>query len=198
MTQCTRVDGNGNCTATIRLRHQHRATYRSRRGDSGGAVYNPDSRQAFGVHHSGPPPGTSGPAFFTPIQNIIDRFRVRVVGTDAEATVLDAIPANRPSGRKIRENEDARFTIRLNYPTLRNVSVNFETADRTAIAGQDYVARSGTAVIPAGQTRVAVDIDVLDDAVRERDETFVLRLTGSSNAPLSSDTVAMAIIEAND
>ncbi len=85
------------------------------------------------------------------------------------------------------EDEDARFTIRLNYPTSKNVTVNFETADRTAVAGQDYVARSGSVVIPAGQRRVEVDVDVLEDAVREPDETFVLRLTGSSNAPLSSD-----------
>jgi hypothetical protein len=61
-----------------------------------------------------------------------------------------------------------------------------------------YAARSGSVVIPAGQRRVEVDVDVLEDAVRERDETFVLRLTGSSNAPLSSDTAAEATIEAND
>jgi len=104
----------------------------------------------------------------------------------------------RPSATKVREDEDARFTIRLNYPTSKDVRVNFETADRTAVAGQDYLARSGSVVIPAGQRRVEVDVDVLDDAVREPDETFVLRLTGSSNAPLSSDTAAAATIEAND
>ncbi len=142
--------------------------------------------------------GGSGVSDFTPIQNIIDRFKVRVVGTDAEVTVLDARPVARPSATKLREDEDARFTIRLNYPTSKNVTVNFETADRTAVAGQDYAARSGSVVIPAGQRRVEVDVDVLEDAVRERDETFVLRLTGSSNAPLSSDTAAEATIEAND
>ncbi len=70
------------------------------------------------------------------------------------------------------------------------------TSACSAASGQDYVARSGSVVIPAGQRRVEVDVDVLDDAVREPDETFVLRLTGSSNAPLSSDTAAEATIEA--
>lgn len=69
--------------------------------------------------------------------------------------------------------------------------------DTPALPNQSPLA-PGSAVIPGGQTQVDVGVDVLDGVVRERDETFVLRLTGSTNSPPSSDPVAMATIEAND
>ncbi len=75
------------------------------------------------------------------------------------------------------------------------MTVDFETGDRTAVAGHDYLARSASAVIPASRTRVDVDVGVLDDTVPEGAETFVLRLTAARNVPLSRDTVASPTIE---
>lgn len=54
------------------FRHQQRASYRSRPGDSGSAVFSRST--AFGVHHS------SG-GYYTPIENVLNRFNARVVGT---------------------------------------------------------------------------------------------------------------------
>ncbi len=72
------------------------------------------------------------------------------------------------------------------------MTVDFETGDRTAVAGHDYLARSASAV---SRTRVDVDVGVLDDTVPEGAETFVLRLTAARNVPLSRDTVASPTIE---
>ncbi|MEE4016111.1 Calx-beta domain-containing protein, partial [Roseibium sp. FZY0029] len=54
---------------------------------------------------------------------------------------------------------------------------NFVTADGTAVAGQDYVARSGTITFLAGQTITSVAIDLIEDGAVEATETFSLVVT---------------------
>jgi hypothetical protein len=195
--QCTRVENNRCTGQVLHFRHQHQARYRSRPGDSGGAVYNRATREAYGNHHTAG--DAQGDRTFTPIQNIIDRFRVRVVGTDTEATVLDALPSNPTNAQDdtIDENQDARFVVRLNYPSTRDERIDFRTVNGTAVGGQDFVAQTASVTIPAGSTRVAVVVDVTDDTAREGAETFQLELTGGT-VPLSTDRTATARIEASD
>jgi Ca2+-binding RTX toxin-like protein len=77
------------------------------------------------------------------------------------------------------------------------VSVDYATADDTAIAGSDYVARSGTLVFAPGQTVQTVVIDINDDALSEGAERFLLQLSNASNATIGKGT-AIATIGAND
>src|SRR5262249_35644961 len=44
----------------------------------------------------------------------------------------------------------ATFTVSLNAPSTKPVSVTYATANDTATAGSDYIAASGTVSIPAG------------------------------------------------
>ena len=60
-----------------------------------------------------------------------------------------------------------------------NLSVNF-TISGTATAGADYVAPSGTVVIPDGQSFVDLEIPLILDDVVEADETLILHLTASN------------------
>src|SRR6185503_17667195 len=66
------------------------------------------------------------------------------------------------------------FTLSLSAPSGQGLSVNFATADGTAIAGQDYLAASGTAFVPAGATTQTIDVAVIGDLLDEPDETFTL------------------------
>ena len=52
------------------------------------------------------------------------------------------------------------------------------TVSGSAGPGNDYVALSGTVTILAGQTTAMIDLNVLDDALVESDETVTLLLTG--------------------
>ena len=65
------------------------------------------------------------------------------------------------------------------------VRVDWNTADRTAVAGQDYLAGSGTLVFAPGETVQTVDITVLADAHDEGMETFWLELSNPVGAELS-------------
>lgn len=69
------------------------------------------------------------------------------------------------------------------------VAVNFSTgADGdSAVAGSDYLGRSGTLNIPAETASGTIDITLLEDAIDEADETFTLELSNPTNAQIASD-----------
>jgi hypothetical protein len=91
---------------------------------------------------------------------------------------------------------NAVFTLTLSVPTMRAVTVNFATANGTAAARSDYVARSGKVTFAAGQMTQTVSVAVIGDTRIEADETFRLTLSSAVNATLAT-TRAVATI-AND
>jgi Calx-beta domain/FG-GAP-like repeat len=86
------------------------------------------------------------------------------------------------------------FIVRLTRPTQRQVSVNFATADGTAIAGSDYQAASGNFVMRPGVTRKVLNILVNGDFQFELDETFSVNLSGIQNATLDDNQAIGRII----
>ncbi len=84
------------------------------------------------------------------------------------------------------QNATLTFTVTLNPAADSTVTVDYATADGTAIAGQDYVAASGTVTFAPGETTKTVDVTVLNDAATDGDETFTLSLTNASNATIAS------------
>lgn len=134
-----------------------------------------------------------------------EAFRLVLTGPEvtdavATATILDDDPppsiavADAPAAT---EGATATFAIALSAPSGRDVSVAFATADGTAVAGQDFTARSGTLTIPAGATTAAVGVPLIDDSADEPSEGFGLRLSAPVNATLG-DAAATATILDND
>ncbi|HZI60435.1 MAG TPA: Calx-beta domain-containing protein [Pyrinomonadaceae bacterium] len=71
-----------------------------------------------------------------------------------------------------------------------NLSVEYETTNGTAIAGQDYTASSGTVNFANGETSKTIQIPITNDSTTEPDETFTLSLKNPSaldslGAPMS-------------
>ena len=77
-----------------------------------------------------------------------------------------------------------RFPVRLSAPSADEVTVDYATADGTAVAGVDYRAASGTVTFAPGDTLHRVSVAVLDDTVEDDGETFALVLSGAEGAPL--------------
>ncbi len=106
--------------------------------------------------------------------------------------------ANAPSARvggpvririadgKAREGKDESldFAVTLNRAAAHEVSVDYATENGTATAGEDYTAASGTLTFAAGETSHTVRVPILDDAIDEGKETFVLRLSNPRGAYL--------------
>ncbi len=85
-----------------------------------------------------------------------------------QASEVDFTPA---------EDSTAYFLLELSGALAGIASVNYTTRDGSAIAGQDYVAVTGTAALQPGETHIAIAVELLDDNVAESDETFSLVVT---------------------
>jgi Calx-beta domain len=90
------------------------------------------------------------------------------------------------------------FSVLLTNANSSSVSVDYATADGTALAGSDYVAASGTVTIPKNQTSGAVQITVNDDALAEDDETFTLNLSNATGGLPIDDAQGVGTIQNDD
>ena len=79
----------------------------------------------------------------------------------------------------------AVFTVSLSAAVAPTVTVQYATADGTAVAGADYAAVSGTLTFPPGTVTQTISVPVLGDFLDEDDETFTLNLSNPTNATLA-------------
>lgn len=99
------------------------------------------------------------------------------------------------------EGDTAYFLLEISEPLTAVASVSYTTRDGTALAGEDYVAASGTATLQPGQTFFAIGVTLLDDAVVETNEYFQLAITNPIGGDFLGDAVelvAQRIIIDND
>lgn len=93
-------------------------------------------------------------------------------------------------------NGSAVFTVTLSRASDAPVSVDYQTEDGSAVAGQDYTAAGVTTLTFApGEISKQVSVAVLEDSLMEGDETFSLRFTNPQNATLGSDTAVATITD---
>ena len=113
------------------------------------------------------------------------------VADDDEA--LPAILTKRTVAREGRDDA-AVFTVRLDRPAARTVYVDYATADGAgrwagtmpARAGADYTATSGRLAFAPGEHFKFVRVPVLDDAIDEGMEHFLLRFSNPRGATLAA------------
>src|SRR5262249_55174724 len=101
----------------------------------------------------------------------------------------DPMPSLQITGASVLEGNSGTtnvvFTVSLSAPSGQNVTVNFASADGTALAGQDYTAKSGTLFFGAGLTSRTISVTVTGDTQYEANESFVLNLSSPVNATIS-------------
>jgi uncharacterized repeat protein (TIGR01451 family) len=115
------------------------------------------------------------------------------LGNDhAVCTIINDDPApqisiNGVSVTELPGGTNAVFLVTLSAPSPEAaVSVNFATADATATAGLDYLARSGTLTIAPGDTQATLSVPILSDQIHEPDEVFLVNLSSPTNAVLGN------------
>jgi hypothetical protein len=75
--------------------------------------------------------------------------------------------------------------VTLSKPGSQAVTVNYATADGTALVGGDYQPLTGTLTFTTGQTSKQVTVLVNGDTQGEPNETFVVNLSNATNASVS-------------
>ena len=82
----------------------------------------------------------------------------------------------------------AVFTVTASDTSTSPVTVEFATANATAVAGSDYTATSGTLTIEPNTLTASIAVPVLDDTLVEADESFTVTLSGASGATIETAT----------
>ena len=80
------------------------------------------------------------------------------------------------------------FVVTLDRARHAAVTVDYATSDGTAVAGEDYIAESGTLSFAAGETAKTVEVAVLDDSHDEGSETMMFTLSNASGARIADGT----------
>jgi len=117
-------------------------------------------------------------------------YKIALTGTDSETGFqvinyqltkreIIAGSASTPEG-KAGSTKILNLPVTLSTPNPTKVTVQFATADRTAKAGSDYTATSGTLTFEEGQTSKFVPVTITGDATKEHPETFSLILAAPS------------------
>jgi glucose/arabinose dehydrogenase len=93
---------------------------------------------------------------------------------------------------------NATFTVSLSNASFQTITVNYATANNTAIANTDYLAASGTVTFTPGQTSRPLNIIVNGDTALEPNETFNVNLSGATNATIADNQGVGTIVNDDD
>jgi VCBS repeat-containing protein len=118
------------------------------------------------------------------------------------ATVSLTVTAPTLSINDVRANSSGvattfTFTVTLSSPISQAVTVNYATADGSAMAPLDYLATSGTLTFAPGQTTQTIGVTVLAHPLPAADKTFFVNLSAPSKATLARATGTGTIVSGN-
>jgi len=118
-----------------------------------------------------------------------------VINTASATSVIqndDPLPAIASSNITFLEGDtgtNATFTVTLPNPSYQTITVNYATANGTAIAGSDYSTTSGILTFASGQTTQTFNVSIIGDTNIESQETFLVNFTNPTNATLANTSV---------
>ncbi|UXE62776.1 MAG: S8 family serine peptidase [Woronichinia naegeliana WA131] len=105
-----------------------------------------------------------------------------------------------PNGQTVVEGltspQNPSYTVSLSGSSPQTITVQYSTANGTALAGSDYTATTGTLAFTPGVTSqtISIPILILNDSVNEANETFTLKLTSPTNAILGGTATVTTTI----
>ena len=88
----------------------------------------------------------------------------------------------------------ATFTVTLAQASAQPVTVNYATANGTALANTNYLPTNGTLTFAPGQTSEMISVPILGATVPEPIETFTVNLSSPVNSTIMTGTATGTII----
>ncbi|MDD1422714.1 M10 family metallopeptidase C-terminal domain-containing protein, partial [Dolichospermum sp. ST_sed1] len=127
-----------------------------------------------------------------------------VTGTITNDDFLPTInlSANQTIVEGFTSPQNLSYTVTLSKASTQSITVQYATANGTAIAGADYTSTTGVLTFNPGITTQVINIPILNDDLNEVNETFTVSLTSPTNAVLGttktvtttiSDTVTASV-----
>ena len=117
---------------------------------------------------------------------------VNAIRTLPELTINDVAVTEGDAG-----TSSATFTVTLEGGATQIVTVNWATANGTAVGGSDFASASGTLTFNTGETTQTLVVPINGDTLDENSETFFVNLSGATNA-VAADSQGLGTILDND
>jgi hypothetical protein len=148
------------------------------------------------------------PVIGDPLYDAPETFSFQLLGmtgatlTQATGTIVSGVPAPSLSVADVTVTPSttgttsAVFTVSLSAASGETTTVNYATADGTALAGTDYQSASGTLTFAPGQTSQTVTVTVFAQPTPTAGKSFTLNLSGPSNATLARAQATGTIVSA--
>ena len=177
-------DGVGS-TSTLDLRI---TSFFSGEGDASGADltgFITEGNYFFDVSFTGLNFVDSNDTTFTKIQGSF-----AVTNSPGIAAYIEDVVTNEGDG-------SATVVVTLSRASSSEVTLDYQTANGTAMAGEDYTTTSGTLTIAAGETSGNFSIPITDDSNNEALESFNVNFSNAVNATLGKTSTKVSI-EDND
>jgi hypothetical protein len=92
---------------------------------------------------------------------------------------------------------NAAFTVSLDQASGKTITVDYDTFAVSAAAGTDYTMTSDTLTFLPSESEKTVIVAVIGDPIDEDDESFLVNLSGATNATLA-DSQGQATISDDD
>jgi hypothetical protein len=118
-------------------------------------------------------------------------------GADSRDAALPRLSVKNVAGPEGEAGTSSRlvFQVRLTGAVADPVTVRYETRNRGARAGDDFVGRTGTLRFGPSTRRRTIVITIRGDTREERDERFALRLLDPVNATISTRVALGTIVD---
>lgn len=91
------------------------------------------------------------------------------------------------------EGSDALISVRLSTAPTSDVTVDFTTADGTAVAGTDYTATSGTLTFAAGVRDAQIVVPTTANETVDGNRTFTVALSGAAGATVGAAATTVTV-----
>ena len=88
-------------------------------------------------------------------------------------------------GTAVFSPSSANFTLSLNAPSEKPISVDYLLQPGTASPGTDYTSVSGTVQFPEGTVTKTISVPITPDNIFEPNETFFVNLSNPTNATIA-------------
>jgi hypothetical protein len=137
----------------------------------------------------------SGPGTVTgTVENATTSQKVNGAGSTGppQLTIHDAGTAEGNSG-----THPLNFSVSLSRASSVPVSVKYTTANGSARAPSDFIAKSGTLTIAVGHTSATIAVLIKGDTIKEPNETLAVNLFSPTNAAIA-DPVGQGVIRNDD
>lgn len=87
------------------------------------------------------------------------------------------------------------FTVTLAEASSQTITATFQTENGSAVAGIDYVAKTGTLTFAPGQLTATISVDVIGDTTGEATESFFVRIRPGANAIIDTELASVDILD---